>query len=306
MNYPRSPCAGNACSRSLTINLRDACFLALITAVALFRASEFACAQTQVTADPATTQAAETDDELSKDAENPVTLKITLPLRYGATFDYGAYHATRDTFAVNQAVVPFLLSDDWALITRTRLPGYVQPPKKLGEVWESGLGNGYTTFFLSPVRGDGFYWGAGPVLFYPTATNAALGINKWGSGPSVAFIFKSRGSPWTFGAVANNIWSFGGPRGSGDSINSLLINPFVSYHLGDGWSVGTSPNITANWLAKTGQMWTVPAGGGVSKAFRLGSQPMKLSVDSYYDAIRPQAGNRTWLIQITLTFLFAT
>jgi hypothetical protein len=37
-----------------------------------------------------------------------------------------------------------------------------------------------TTFFLFPARGEGFYWGAGPVLYYPTATNTALGVNKWG------------------------------------------------------------------------------------------------------------------------------
>jgi len=32
----------------------------------------------------------------------------------------------------------------------------------------------------------------------------------WGSGPSVAFLFKDAG-PLVFGIVANNIWSFGGP-----------------------------------------------------------------------------------------------
>ncbi len=148
--------------------------------------------------------------------------------------------------------MPFKLNDDWALITRTRLPGYSQLPKKNGDHWESGLGNGHTTFFLSPVQGHGFYWGAGPVLYYPTATNAAHGTNKWGSGPS----------------------------GSSGRFNSLLINPFISYHFGDGWAIGSSPNIAANWLSKGGQVWTVAVGGGISKTFRLGSQSTKLSVDS--------------------------
>ena len=71
-----------------------------------------------------------------------------------------------------------------------------------------GLGNGYTTFFLSPEHGYGnFYWGAGPLLYYP-ASNTAVGVDQWGSGPSC---FRRRGRrPWVFGAVANNIWSFGG------------------------------------------------------------------------------------------------
>jgi hypothetical protein len=65
------------------------------------------------------------------------------------------------------------------------------------------LSNGYTTFFLSPEHGRNFYWGVGPVLYYP-ATNAPLGATKWGAGPSVAFLHKDAG-PWLFGLVANNI-----------------------------------------------------------------------------------------------------
>ena len=277
----------------------------MIAAMSLFVTPHLANAQTQDTALPAG-HAQASNDDLSKEAENPVTLNITLPLRYEANFEDGPYHATKDTFEVDQAVVPFRLNDDWALITRTKLPGYSEPPKKLKDDWEAGLGNGYTTFFLSPTRGNGFYWGAGPVVYYPTATKTALGVNKWGSGPSVAFVVKNSGSPWVFGTVANNIWSFGGPPGGSDRTNSLLINPFVSYHFGDGWSVGSSPNIAANWLSKAGQVWTVPVGGGISKTFRVANQPMKFSVDSYYNAIRPQASNETWLLQVTLTFLFAT
>ena len=72
---------------------------------------------------------------------------------------------------------------------------------------------------------------------------------QMGFGPSVAFINKDAG-PWVFGAVVNNIWSFGDtPPGSSDSTNQLLLNPFISYHFGDGWSLGSSPDITANWIA---------------------------------------------------------
>ena len=108
------------------------------------------------------------DTELSKEAENPVTRYITLPLRYEADFWDGANRATKDVFEVDQAVVPFRLNDDWSLITRTKLPAEVLPPKNLGDPWVDGLSNGYTTFFLSPEHGTGFYWGAGPVLYYPT------------------------------------------------------------------------------------------------------------------------------------------
>ena len=106
----------------------------------------------------------QSDTEVSKEIENPVTRRITVPLRYEADFLDGPYKATKDTFSIDQAVVPFWLNEDWALITRTKLPGEAQPPKKLGDHWAGGLSNGYTTFFLSPEHGEGFYWGAGPAL----------------------------------------------------------------------------------------------------------------------------------------------
>ncbi len=55
-----------------------------------------------------------------------MTRQITLPLRYEADFMYGAYYATKDTFEIDQAVLPFRLNDDWALITRTKLPSHYQ------------------------------------------------------------------------------------------------------------------------------------------------------------------------------------
>ena len=245
---------------------------------------------------------AEIDTEISKDVENPVTRRMTLPLRYEADFLDGAYKATKDTFEINQAVVPLRLDENWALITRTKLPAAAQPPKELGESWVTGLDNGYTTFFLSPEYGPGFFWGVGPLLSYPSAGNSALGVHKWGSGPSVAFGKKDE-SPLVIAAVINNIWSLGSPLGNSDRTNQFLLNPIISYHFGDGWSVGSSPNITANWIASGGK-WTVPIGGGVGKTFRLGDQPIKLDLDAYYNAIRPKAGNDTCLLQATLTFAF--
>ena len=244
----------------------------------------------------------ESDTEISKQVENPVTRRITLPLRYEADFLNGPYKAPKDAFEIDHAVVPFRLNEDWALITRTKVPVVVQPPKNLGDHWVTGLSNGYTQFFVSPEYGQGFYWGVGPVLYYPSS-NLTVGVKKWGSGPSVAFI-KEDASPLVFGAIAHNIWSIGSPPGNGDRTDQLLLNPFVSYHFAVGWSVGSSPDITTKWIA-SGAKWTVPVGGGFGRALQVGEQPIKFDLDAYYNAIRPKAGNDTWLLKVTLTFQFA-
>ena len=45
-------------------------------------------------------------DYLSKETENPVTRKITVPLRYEADFLDGADKLTKSTIELDQAVVP--------------------------------------------------------------------------------------------------------------------------------------------------------------------------------------------------------
>ncbi len=239
--------------------------------------------------------------EASRQSENPVARWITLPLRYQADFLEGPYKDTKDTFQISQAIVPFRLNEDWWLITRTKLPFISQPPTKRGGSWAGGLSNGYTTFFLSPDRGDGFFWGVGPLIAYPSSNDPGLGPNKWGSGASVAFVVQPAG-PWQFGAVSNNIWSFGGASPGGARTNQFLLNPFINYNLADGWAIGSSPQIIGNWIANGGK-WTVPVGGGFSKVIDFGALPVKFAVDSYYNAIRPKAANDTWLLQFTVTLL---
>jgi len=265
------------------------CMAALAAAAILWGGQSFA-----------QTAAPISDTELSKEADNPVTRQITLPLRYEAELNDGFYKETKSTFEIDNAILPFRLNEDWALITRTKFPLISQPPKKKNEGWTTGLGNAETTFFLSPEHGHGFYWGVGPVLSFPTATNSALGTHAWGTGPSVAFVKRDE-SPWLFGAVVNNVWTFSSnPSNKSDK---LLFNPFFSFHFDDGWSVGSSPNITTNWNAN-GDKWTVPVGGGFSKVVRVGNEPLKLALDAYYNAIRPKTGNAQVVIQFTMTFLF--
>jgi hypothetical protein len=120
---------------------------------------------------------------------------------------------------------------------------------------------------------------------------------------SLSCFSKKRCRSLGLGRSCQYIWSFGGPPRSSDRTNSFLLNSVFSYHFSNGWSVGSSPNIAANWLSKGGHQWTLPVGGGIEKVFRLGGQHMKLSVDAYYNAIRAEAGNDASLVQVTLTLL---
>ena len=244
-----------------------------------------------------------TNSDFERESENPVTHFYTLPLQYKASFEDGFYNPTTSTLEVSNAVLPVQLDDDWFLIARTKGAFVSQAPKKQGDHWEDGLDNTQTTLFLSPARGDEFFWGVGPVAFLPTATNSVTGMNKWGSGPSIAVVWEQR-VPWTVAFIANNVWTFGGPPHGSDRANSLLLNPIVSYRFGDGWSLSTSPNITSDWASSNDKRWTVPVGVGLGKAFKIGVQPMSVKFETYYNVVRPGDHGSIWAAQLTLSLLF--
>jgi hypothetical protein len=162
----------------------------------------------------------------------------------------------------------------------------------------------HSTLFLSPEFRRGFYWGIGPVIYFPTATNRAAGVNKWGSDPPIVFAWEGS-RPWVVELVTNNIWSFGGPPQGSDKTNSLLVNPIVSYHLAMAGRPVPPPVITADWNKAPSKRWTVPVGGGLSKVVKLGGHPVKFSIDLYDDVVHPQGTGLLWTAQFTVTFLFA-
>ena len=93
------------------------------------------------------------------------------------------------------------------------------------------------------------------------------------------------------GAVVNNIWSIGSPPGNSDRTNQLFLNPFFSYHVADGWSVGSSPKMAANWITSGGKR-TVPVAGGSGKAFYLGGQAMNLDSNALLQRDTAQSRQR--------------
>jgi hypothetical protein len=79
--------------------------------------------------------------------------------------------------------------------------------------------------------------GVGPVLL-PTAESDALGADKWGTGPTVVAL-KQTPTGWTFGGLANNVWSVAGNAERRD-IDSTFLQPFVSKRVGRGRTVSAN------------------------------------------------------------------
>lgn len=213
-------------------------------------------------------QAAASEADLAKKTQNPVADLISVPFQNNLNFNYGPNNDLQDVLNV-QPVIPIHLNKEWNLVTRTIIPVINQPwPES-----KFGLGDINATLFLSPAKllplaEGGLFWGVGPILQFPTATNDILGSGKWAAGPSAVVGYL--GKTWALGALANNIWSFAG-EDERPYVNLMTVQPFINYNLPDAWSLSFSPIITANWSAKDRQQWTVPLGEAVGRYFASGS-----------------------------------
>jgi hypothetical protein len=73
--------------------------------------------------------------------------------------------------------------------------------------------------------------------------------------------------------------------------------------LADGWYIGTSPIITANWLTTGDKAWTLPIGANVGRVVKIGKLPVNFLLGAYYNALRPEFGaNRQLRAQVTFIF----
>ncbi len=237
--------------------------------------------------------------ELQKAVQNPVASLISVPVQNNSNFGIGPYDRTQDVLNI-QPVIPANISKNWMVITRIIQPIVWQPYPNATTGGEYGLGDMNPTFFLSPRKPGKLIWGAGPAFVIPTATNDILGQGKFSLGPSLVVLTQPK--PWTIGALVNNVWSVAG-SGNRPDVNQMLLQYFINYNLKKGWYISVSPIITANWKATTGNVWTVPFGGGVGRVTKLGFQPVNITAQFYGNAVHP-AGASPWGMRLQIAFLF--
>jgi aryl-phospho-beta-D-glucosidase BglC (GH1 family) len=138
------------------------------------------------------------------------------------------------------------------------------------------------------------------MAIFPSATDPLLGSGKWSLGPSIVWVYME--GPWVAGVLLTQTWSVGGKSSRPDTA-PFQINPFVNFNFGEGWAIGTSPSMTADWEKNRHESWTVPLGGLISRTFVLWKQPMSLSFSSYYNVQKP-TGTADWQARIALTLMF--
>lgn len=241
----------------------------------------------------------QSEQDLAKKTQNPVADLISIPFQNNIDFNIGPNNRTRNTLNI-QPVIPFKISDNWNVITRTIFPVVYQPDITQNSGGEFGLGDTTFTAFLSPRKDSGLIWGIGPALLLPTATDETLGTEKWGAGPS--FVALITPNPWVMGFLASNVWSFAGESDRED-VNLFTFQYFINYNLPSGWYLVSAPINTANWEADSSDRWTIPVGGGAGKVVKIGNLPINLQSQVFYNIEKPENGPE-WQLRLQMQLLF--
>jgi hypothetical protein len=171
----------------------------------------------------------------------------SLPFQNNVFGSAGRDHKAVGNVLNIQPVLPFTIGK-WNIISRTIAPVIFVPGSTpglpdnagtpTGTSSQFGLGAINQTAYISPAAASGLIWGAGPSITVPTATSHVIGSGKLSMGPAAVALDTPK--PWVIGVLGRQSWSVAGPNDR-KNVNQLLLQPFVTDNLADGWYLVSAP-----------------------------------------------------------------
>jgi hypothetical protein len=253
------------------------------------------------------TYGAVTESSTGEESASELNRKLTNPVSsiWSIQFQFNNFELNNGQWNNNcnfQPVMPVSLTKDLNLITRPVLPVYNIVPHETHPdefARDAGLGDLALVELLSPANSGNWVLGAGPTAIFPTATSEFTGQGKWQLGPS--FVAGYLTKQYFIGVFPQQWWSIGGQHGKPNT-NQMNLQPIASIFFGEGWSLGYSGNILADWNAPQSEdVWTVPIGLGLGKVMKLGRLPVKINLAVQYMPVHPRISGQEWNVQVSIT-----
>jgi hypothetical protein len=235
-------------------------------------------------------------EEIAAELANPNTpmASLTLKLQY-RTFEgtLPGADSQSSTMALFQPSFPFSLDNGDVVFFRPAIPiqlDFAFPdssPSGFGS--ESGIGDIAFDLAYGRTTKTGMLFAGGLIASLPTATDDALGTDRYTLGPE--FMIGKLTKKYVIGIFPNHQWDVGG---SGDKeIDLTTIQIFGTYLPGGGWNYGSSPIITFDHIS---DQWTIPLNFTFGKTVIWNKRPWKLSAELNYYVEQADAFGPQWMI----------
>jgi hypothetical protein len=240
-----------------------------------------------------------TAEEIARELANPNTPLATLNFKLQFRQFEGSLPNAENQDGVTllfQPSLPFPLDNGDLLLFRPAIPFISKQPTFNGTGFDSESGIGDIVFDLAyaPKTAPGLLIAYGLVASLPTATEDALGSDRYTLGPE--FLIGKITPKYVIGAFPNHQWDIGG---SGDkSISLTTMQLFGTIIPGGGWNYGTSPIISYDWITDQA---TIPLNFNFGKTVIWGSSPWKLSVEFNYYIEQADNFGPEWMIGFNIS-----
>lgn len=232
--------------------------------------------------------AAESDDELSRQATDPTASLMALNFQsiYVAGFHGADIPREADDAWVFQfrPVIPFEFLGHPNILRATI-------PFQSGGRGEEGFGP-VSIFDLFVFNESWGRWGLGPVMSIDTTGDLP---DEFAIGPAVGFVWQVN-KKLNLGIFSQNIFA-------GDTAVTN-IQPVIAYQLGDGWSLSAGDlQFSYDW--ENARWLSVPVGVQLGKVVKLGGLPTRFAINPQYN-LQNDRGLAEWSVTFTFTALFPT
>lgn len=184
-------------------------------------------------------------------------------------------------------------------IMRASLPINTYPTPPVGDK-ETGIGD-FNVFaaYLFDTGNPAVSFGIGPQLTIPTATEDALGSEKW-SGGFANVLFNASSSKFQYGYLLTWQGSFAGEE-SRDDVNVGAFQPFAFLQLGGGTYLRSAPIWVKNF---DNESYSVPLGLGAGQVIKQGKTVYNVFVEPQYSVADKGSGQPQWQVLLGFNMQF--
>ncbi len=238
-------------------------------------------------------------EETAKELANPTNPlgRVTVQLKRWAFADNQENSSrTSGHSLVLESSIPFAVGNGGVIRFRPTVPVYLDYPVVHPHSQEIRYRSGLADINFDLAYGrkyrSGVLFAFGVAATLPTATNDWFGNDRFTLGPEILFAIQPK---WgVIGVFPSHEWKI---TGAG-SFSRTVIQPLVTLLPGNGWSVGSSPSLSYDWI---GNKWNVPWILSLGKTAKFASSTWSFSADiSFYgkqdDAVAPE-----WMIGANVT-----